>query len=346
MEYEKIIFFAPNINRGGGKYIFDDIINCGTYKDCIFIVDVRNKIEVEKIKESRIIIIKPKILSRFYSEFLLWKLSKNYNKVIILGNLPPLLNIKSKVVIFFQNRLILDSKYPRERSVRGILKSYVETNWLKFFSKDCYEFIVQTETMKQELQKKIKSNARIEVMGFKTTRMLNSFEKNIKKPGTKNFIYIASGDLHKNHKNLIEAWKILASKGIKCNLTLTIDECIYPIITKYIYEEKKRYGLEIKNLGNIDAKELSLLYQASQVLIYPSFVESLGLPLLEASDYGLEILAAEVDYVRDIINPTQTFDPGSAKSISRAIERCLSLPTKLEKIITTKDFLDYISAKT
>ena len=173
--------------------------------------------------------------------------------------------------------------------------------------------------------------------------MLNSFKKNNKNIGIKNFIYIASGDLHKNHKNLIEAWKILALKGIKCSLTLTIDEIIYPVITKHINEAIEQYGLNIKNVGNLDAIELSLLYQTSQVLIYPSFVESLGLPLLEASDYGLEILAPEMDYIRDIIIPAQTFDPSSAKSISRAVERCLGLPNKLEKIIPTKDFLDYIS---
>jgi glycosyltransferase involved in cell wall biosynthesis len=343
MGYEKLIFFAPNINRGGGKYIFDDIISNGSFKNCIFIVDARNKIDTEKIKDSKLIIIKPKILNRFYSEFLLWKLSKNYNKVIILGNLPPLLILKCKVVIFFQNRLILNSKYPRERSVRGILKSFVESKWLQYCSKDYHEFVVQTETMKEELQKKIGCNAHIEVMGFKTNRMLNRFEKNNKNIGVKNFIYIASGDLHKNHKNLIEAWKILALKGIKCSLTLTIDEIIYPVITKHINEAIEQYGLNIKNVGNLDAIELSLLYQTSQVLIYPSFVESLGLPLLEASDYGLEILAPEIDYVRDIIIPAQTFDPSSAKSISRAVERSLGLPNKLEKINFTKDFLDYIS---
>jgi glycosyltransferase involved in cell wall biosynthesis len=343
MGYEKLIFFAPNINRGGGKYIFDDLINCGPFKNCVFIVDARNKFDIEKIKESKVIVIKPKILSRFYSEFLLWKLSKKYNKVIILGNLPPLLNIKNKVVIFFQNRLILNPQYPRGVGLRSIIKSYVEIKWLQYFSKDCYEFIVQTETMKEELERKIRCSARIKVMAFKTDRMLTRLENNNQENiGIKKFIYVASGDLHKNHKILIEAWKILALKGIKCSLTLTIDETIYPVITKYINEVKEQYGLDIKNVGNIDAMELSLLYKASQVLIYPSFVESLGLPLLEAADHGLEILAPEVDYIRDIINPHHTFDPGSAKSISRAVERCLGLPTKLEKITSTKKFMEYV----
>lgn len=343
MEYKNLIFFAPNINRGGGKYIFDDIINNGSFINCVFIVDSRNIIQTEKIKDSKLIIINPTILHRLYSEFLLWKLSKNYNKVIILGNLPPIFTIKCKVIIFFQNRLILNSKYPREHNLRNILKSYIEAKWLQFFSRDCHEFIVQTETTKDELQKKIRCNAKIYKLGFKTNRFVNNFHKKNVSTANKNFIYIASGDLHKNHRNLIEAWKILAFKGIKCSLTLTIDETIYPVITTFINQAKEQFGLNIKNVGNISSNELTLLYQSSHVLIYPSFVESLGLPLLEGRDFGLEILAPEVDYVRDIVIPTQTFDPNSAKSISRAVERCLGLSANLEKISTTNEFLEYVS---
>jgi glycosyltransferase involved in cell wall biosynthesis len=342
MKYNNLIFFAPNINRGGGKYILDDVINAGLYNDCVFIVDSRNIINVEKIKGNKLFVIKPKILSRIYAEFLLLKLSTNYKKVIMMGNLPPLFSIKIKVVIFFQNRLILHSTYPRQGGLRGSIKSFVETNWLRYFSKHNHEFIVQNETTKNELQKNIRCNASIKVIAFKTIRMLNELKSTNRKKNKENFIYIASGDSHKNHKMLIEAWKILASNGIKPRLTLTIDAATYPVISNYINEAKLKYELDIINVGILDSNSLSLLYQESQVLIYPSYVESLGLPLLEAIDYGLEIIAPEVDYIRDIINPSQTFDPSSAKSISRAVERCMGLPLKLEIIKTTENFVKYV----
>jgi glycosyltransferase involved in cell wall biosynthesis len=57
------------------------------------------------------------------------------------------------------------------------------------------------------------------------------------------------------------------------------------------------------------------------VLIYPSLFESFGLPLLEARQAGLPIIAAELDYVRDIVEPVVSFDPESALSIARAVMR-------------------------
>ena len=38
------------------------------------------------------------------------------------------------------------------------------------------------------------------------------------------FIYIASGEPHKNHKNLIEAWCLLSEENIYPKLILTINK--------------------------------------------------------------------------------------------------------------------------
>jgi hypothetical protein len=45
------------------------------------------------------------------------------------------------------------------------------------------------------------------------------------------------------------------------------------------------------------------------------------MPLIEASQAGLPVLASELDYVRDVIDPEQSFDPESAISIARAVKR-------------------------
>jgi glycosyltransferase involved in cell wall biosynthesis len=60
-----------------------------------------------------------------------------------------------------------------------------------------------------------------------------------------------------------------------------------------------------------------------KALIFPSLSETLALPILEARSLGLPILAAERDYVRDVVDPNETFDPESAHSIMRAVLRFL-----------------------
>ncbi|MDA9221646.1 glycosyltransferase, partial [Methylophilaceae bacterium] len=73
--------------------------------------------------------------------------------------------------------------------------------------------------------------------------------------------------------------------------------------------------------GYLIHSEIIKLYNQSNALIYPSLLESFGLPLVEASQLNLPILASELDYVRDVIDPIEVFDPTSPISISRAVKR-------------------------
>ena len=48
-------------------------------------------------------------------------------------------------------------------------------------------------------------------------------------------------------------------------------------------------------------------------------------PLIEAKYLNLPVLAGELDYIRDLIDPIQTFDPNSSISIYRAVKRFLNV---------------------
>ena len=85
------------------------------------------------------------------------------------------------------------------------------------------------------------------------------------------------------------------------------------------------------------------LYNNSQALVYPSKKESFGLPLIEAQKLGLSIVSSELDYVRDIIDPDQTFDPNSEMSIKRAIKRHLNISENKTKVLDPQSFLKKIS---
>jgi glycosyltransferase involved in cell wall biosynthesis len=80
-------------------------------------------------------------------------------------------------------------------------------------------------------------------------------------------------------------------------------------------------GVRIQNLGELQHERLIAIYQTCGALIYPSCFESFGLPLIEARRAGLAVLAPELDYVRDIIDPEETFEPRSPVSIARAVKR-------------------------
>lgn len=114
-----------------------------------------------------------------------------------------------------------------------------------------------------------------------------------------NLIYPATPFLHKNHKVLIKALQILEKyKKFKINLYLTCtkvqvkDLCDLPL---------GDHGIRVTYLGYIHQEELKSLYRQVDALLFPSKIESFGLPLIEAASYGLPIAAADTDFAREVL---------------------------------------------
>ena len=219
-----------------------------------------------------------------------------------------------------------------------------ERFWLRNRISNLDKIIVQTFTMSNFVKKLIFNNydlfmsPAIKILPFRSSLLSNA---NALKPNRLkkfDFIYVASYMPHKNHSNLIMAWKILAEENIFPSLLLTIDNFSFGQISEDIINS----DLAITNLGPTDCKSISKAYLKTNALIYPSLCESLGLPLLEAREFGLSILASELDFVRDIVTPIETFDPCSAISISRAVKRFLGYELEYSEPVSPKIFLNEI----
>jgi glycosyltransferase involved in cell wall biosynthesis len=65
--------------------------------------------------------------------------------------------------------------------------------------------------------------------------------------------------------------------------------------------------------------------------LYPSLTESFGLPLLEAAKAGCKIIASDMPYVYEIVDPIEVFNPKDSISISKAIQNV----SKNKNYITT-----------
>ena len=139
------------------------------------------------------------------------------------------------------------------------------------------------------------------------------------------FVYVADGEAHKNHKTLIESWIILGQNGLYPSLALTLSERD-KALRFWIDDKARTYNLNIIDLGVLSRSEVSKLYDQSGAMIFPSVSESFGLPLIEARSAGIKILASELDFVRDVCDPVECFDPKSAVSIARAVRRFLQHP--------------------
>ena len=99
---------------------------------------------------------------------------------------------------------------------------------------------------------------------------------------------------------------------------------------EFALQESSRAGA-INFLGRISDKELSLLYANSDVLIAASYDEGFGLPLVEAAELGLAVVARDIPVFREVSNSkTQFLDFRNVESA-----RDYFLSDDFERLIST-----------
>lgn len=320
----RLIIHAPNINSGGGKMLIVDLLK-HVDQTVILLVDARFDRLAKLNKNIEVIRVKPNLYSRLAAEFHLMRLCKRDDIVLCFGNLPPLLPVPGHVTTYVQNRYLVDSQAGSFNFTRQGLKIFIEKIWLKYFLRNSAVF-VQTETMKLLTEKALKTQVRI--MPFFPSDFVIKKQKAEQKY---DYLYVATGEGHKNHRRLINAWLLLAGNNIYPSLRLTLCKIRDKALLSWIEQQARVHQLNIVNEPVLQDR-VSDLYAEAGALIYPSLFESFGLPLLEAKANNLPIIASERDYVRDVIIPDYTFDPTSGRSIFRAVLRYEGIEEKPHRV--------------
>lgn len=339
----KRFFCAYNIKIGGGITLLNEVLEALPKLGPItIIVNKYLHIPENVFKNCKIIRINGNIFSRLYIESWLFFHVTTDDSVLFFGNYPPIFRLRGAVKVFLQNRFLVDHLPPAEFSLRFKLKVAVQKILFRLCVLHANDFYVQTTSMANLLRKLIPARANIAVhlAPFSSSQSINEIAIPDPLVRENDFIYVASGDAHKNHYNLIEAWVLLAKDGCFPSLVLTVDPISYPELAKHISSQSAKYGLNILNVGFLKMAEVRQGYANSRALIYPSLLESFGLPLLEAKSFKLPILASELDYVRDVVDPEFTFDPLSSVSISRAVKRFLRFDELGINLLTPVQFLE------
>lgn len=339
-----LFIYADNIHQGGGSTLLRALIeslplDAKTY----LILDARMHFSTGQ-DGAEIIRVKPTIFSRFMSELWILRKIQSNDVALFFGNLPPLFRLKGRVKVYLQNRYIVDNFSLKKLTFKVKFRIAIERLLFRLSCKYADEYIVQTPTMKALLVKVIGGYIPVEVLPFAGSSLpISPAKSSMSDPAQPNrFCYIASGEPHKNHIMLIEAWRLLAEEGIFPALQLTVDEDAYPDLAMLINSSVAMHRLNIQNLGSIPHERVIETYRNVDALIYPSLFESFGLPLVEASQAGIAILASELDYVRDVSSPSETFSPKSPQSIARAVKRFIGRPDMPMQLLSADQFFQTI----
>jgi len=330
-----ILVDAIYINSFGGKtlleFFFEKFINSKVKYH--FLLDSRLESKwVFKLQSDNYSIINASHKNRKY--FYLNNKSK-FSSILCLSNIPPPIRTKIKTSIYFHNRLLI-KPLTHNINLKSKLFNLLKSFYIKRLNNKDYNWIVQTELVKKLLEDAL----RIDSNNIHTYPFFNlESGKFSAKKLSNNFVYISSNFSHKNHKRLIEAFIAAANKSIlEILLHLTLNE-------NQQFSLVLPNNLKITYHGTLSIDGVNKLYSISEFAIYPSLVESFGLPLVEAANYGCKVIASDLPYVHEIIEPSLTFDPYSVENISTSILKAISenLP-KTKVLVENKldNFIEFI----
>lgn len=331
-----LVLHAPNVHQGGGKTLLLQLFEAVDARSTRCVVDERLTLPEVVADFVGVERVRPCIVDRLKADLSLRRACSSADTVLCFGNLPPLFGAAGHVMVFLQNRYLLSSPLS-EMPWRPRLRLMIERFWIKTRLADA-SVIVQSESMAREAKAALGVDAVVAPF-WRAPEPLGQAER-----PDYDFVYVASGEPHKNHRNLVAAWIELAKNDLRPSLALTLDRALHPQLVSWIENMSRQHGLLIENLGQLSSEAVAGLYARSRALVYPSRFESFGLPLVEADRAGLRVLAPEADYVRDVVEPVETFDPESPVSICRAVRRYLSQPEVPEHVLSPGEFVARVLA--
>lgn len=302
----RIMVFDVPAESGGALSVLHEYYNkfkLNQENEYIFVLSLPELKETTNIKVLRFPWIKKSWVHRLYFDHVIAaKLIKEYNidQVLSLQNviIPHTAVYQS---VFVHNALpFSDYRFRlKEDTLLWVYQNIIGKNIIKSIKKaDCV--IVQTNWMKNKFVEKL--NIYDEKIKVKHSKIDIEFKDQFRetKDSLSTFFYPASGVIFKNHKVIVDACLKLKEDGIndyKVIFTLNIDE------NKHIAELHniiKKNQLPIEFVGTMKRDEVFRLYSKS-ILIFPSFIETVGFPLIEAKMHNTPIIVVRSEYSFEIL---------------------------------------------
>ena len=305
----KILVYNTAAADGGALFVlksfYEDVIKLADEDiQWQFVVSQDIFTETDKVKVSVYPKVKRSWLSRWkFEKFELPKIIKAFNPdyIVSLQNMPIKGTKKPQLVYLHQSLQYCPKKFSylkgeeralavRQRIVCGFYKRalpkakhiFVQTNWIK-------------DATVQWLKR---SEAEVTVVPVGLNE-LEVFVKPYQGARSRKFFYPARAEVYKNHQTILNACKILKDEGIDdFEMIFTIDENDNACAKRLVEEAK---GLPVSCIGSVKYEDI-WSYYAETVLLFPSYLETCGLPLLEARRSGGIVLASDLPFAHEALD--------------------------------------------
>ena len=138
-------------------------------------------------------------------------------------------------------------------------------------------------------------------------------------------LYTGGMDDRKNFHGLFRAWGRLPSavrEGWQLVMVCSMDDPT----RNHLVHLAREAGIESRLLlpGFVPDAVLRLLYQSTDLFVFPSLYEGYGLPVAEALACGARTIGSSTSSVAELLVPAARFDPERDDAIASAIEQALT----------------------
>lgn len=337
-----IVINNPAAKSGGALTILKDLLEKIKSLKCsnkfyIFVcLEELKKYETEKLKI--IVIPQQGFKNRIY-----WD---NYGlkKYLELNNIFPNLFISvqntgvnlnksiPQIIYYHQLLSIVDLKwnlFDKEQRIFWMYKN-IYPFFINQYLDRVKKVIVQTEWVKDMFSKKFNYSLEDIVLMRPEIKTIKVDDINIILKDKVRIFYPATPIIYKNHKTIIEAlgelkkeWKDL-DKKVECIFTFRPEDNIT------LHRMIKNNNLEnvINLVGEIPYSKVLEYYKSSDLIVFPSCLETFGLPLLEAQSFKIKIFTADLPYSREVIGKYSNIkfiETNNAIEWKKEIEKFLKL---------------------
>jgi glycosyltransferase involved in cell wall biosynthesis len=327
-----IVVFDVAAEYGGAVTIlkqYYDLAKNDKGNNWYFVISTPALIDSNNVKILRYTWVKKSWFHRLYFDrFVAQKIAEQYkaDEVMSLQNLV-VRGIKVKQTLYLHQPLpFVEKRYRLTENFKFWVYQNIMSRMIFNSVRKADSIIVQTNWMKEACVRKIK----VAPSKFKVIRP--SVNIKIKKSYqqddelNKLFFYPADPLSYKNHTIIVEVAKLLKKKGLhnfRVVFTLAGNETRNVV---KMYHEVQENNLPIEFLGKISLDEVYDYYSKS-ILIFPSYIETFGLPLLEAKMHGSPILASDCAFSHEILDgydKVKFFDPFNCEELASLVETTLA----------------------
>lgn len=171
-----------------------------------------------------------------------------------------------------------------------------------FLNQDC-ELIVQANWLKKSILKEFSIHEEyIHVIKPNVKINIDVAPLDNKTDNSTIFFYPALDYIYKNHLTILKSLEKIKSNHNsiykKMKVIFTLDN------NSWVYQEACKLKIEdcISFVGNLSFKEVLKYYSQANVVLFPSYIETFGLPLIEAAYFNKNIICSNEEYAKEALS--------------------------------------------